>query len=216
MKEELPALRRERARGLDQPVDAVPRVHRALARVGGVEIDEDFGREPLPVDVARAPVDPVEAVEARSVPGIAAQATRQIVGRLVDHFGNAGRHGEVREIDFDGDLRSSQRQLSGELGDLRLQIADAEFERRHPRVLRRVGTENNRRGRLVVVGDLAHADVVADLVRGLQRFFEAAKTHAIEAERIGRLVEPRTLFGRDDAVFDDLGKDLFVVGFELA
>src|SRR5262245_26967427 len=49
----------------------------------------------------------------------------------------------------------------------------------------------------------------------LERLLELAKALAVEAERVGRLVEARTLFERDDAVLDDLREDLFVMDFEL-
>ena len=60
MKEQLPSFSRQRARRLDEPFEPVPRVRRALGLVGRAEEDERVRHEPLPVDVARAAVDPVE------------------------------------------------------------------------------------------------------------------------------------------------------------
>ena len=57
---------------------------------------------------------------------------------------------------------------------------------------------------------------MARLVSGLQGFFQAPQANAVEPEGVGGLVQARALFQGDDAVFDDLGEDLLVVGLELA
>ena len=127
VEEELPSLGREGARRPDEPFEPVPGVRRSLRprrpRRGGPSAPR---HEPLPIDVAGAPVDAIEARAGRR--RRAARCGAGARGRsALSCTSTAARRGrrQVREVDLHRDLRAGDRQLARERRDLRLEIAHA-------------------------------------------------------------------------------------------